>query len=140
MSILMAVVIVASAPIVAVVYRDHRLLPLMISLAYLPVAFALQAPLWVFFRRMDYRRQRSLQAIQPFVSFFITVPLAAWTSLGVWSLVVGQMGGFLLALAVGLAVSPYRLRFRYDRKVARRYLRFSTPILLTLVLGMVIVQ
>ena len=49
----------------------------MLATAYLPLAFALLAPLWVFFRRMDYGRQRALQAIQPLVSFAVTVPLAA---------------------------------------------------------------
>ena len=83
LSVGMAVVILAAAPLVALIYREHQLLALMASLAYLPLAFALQAPLWVFFRRMEYRRQRSLQAIQPAVSFVITVPLAAGTSLGV---------------------------------------------------------
>ena len=61
----MCLIILALSPVIAAVYRDHQLLALMASLAYLPIAFALQAPLWVFFRRMDYRRQRSLQAIQP---------------------------------------------------------------------------
>jgi len=69
--------------VIAAVYRDQRLVALMASLAYLPLAFALQAPLWVFFRRMDFGRQRSLQAIQPVVGFVVTVPLAAATNLGV---------------------------------------------------------
>ena len=81
----------------------------MASLAYLPLAFALQSPLWVFFRRMDYRRQRSLQAIQPLVGFVVTVPLAAATDLGVWSLVVGQVAGYVVAVAAALAVAPVPL-------------------------------
>ena len=89
----MALVILALSPLVALVYRDDQLLPLMASLAYLPLAFALQAPLWIFFRRMDYRRQRSLQAIQPLVSFVVTIPLAAATDLGVWSIIIGQVAG-----------------------------------------------
>ena len=49
----------------AAVYDDDRLLALTLAVAYLPVAFALQAPQWVFFRRMDYVRLRTLQAIVP---------------------------------------------------------------------------
>lgn len=131
LSVAMAVVIAAIAPLVALVYHDHRLLWLTLSLAYLPLAFALQAPLWVFFRRMDYRRQRSLQAIQPLVSFTVTVPLAAATDLGVWSLLIGQVAGFAVAVGAAIAVSPYRLRIRYDRRVASRYVRFSVPVLVT---------
>jgi O-antigen/teichoic acid export membrane protein len=140
LSVGMALVILAAAPLVAAVYRDDQLTPLMAALAYLPIAFALQAPLWVYFRRMDYRRQRSLQAIQPFVSFVITVPLAAATDLGVWSLVIGQIAGYLVAVAAALTASPYRLRLRFDPEVAHRYLRFSAPILLTVLAAMLIAQ
>lgn len=136
----MCVVILALSPVIAAVYADHRLLPLMASLAYLPLAFALQSPLWIFFRRMDYRRQRSLQAIQPLVGFLVTVPLAAATDLGVWSLVVGQVAGYVVAVAAAIAVSPYPLGLRFERAATARYLRFSGPILLTVVAGMVIAQ
>src|SRR5206468_1741535 len=89
LAVVCAVAICALAPLVAIVWRDDRLLALMVGLSYLPLAFALQAPMWIFFRRMDYARQRSLQAIQPAVSFAITVPLAL-VGVGVWSLVIGQ--------------------------------------------------
>jgi O-antigen/teichoic acid export membrane protein len=140
LSAAMALLIVALSPVVALVYRDSRLLPLMASLAYLPLAFALQAPLWIFFRRMDYGRQRSLQAIQPLVSFVVTVPLAAATDLGVWSLVIGQIAGYVVAVIATVAVSPYRLRLRFDRALTARYLRFSAPILLTVLATVVVAQ
>ncbi len=140
LSVAMALVILLGSPLVAAIYRDHRLTGLMASLAYLPLAFALQAPLWVYFRRMDYRRQRSLQAIQPVVSFFVTVPLAAGTGLGVWSLIVGQVAGYVVAVAAAVLSSPYRMRFRYSKVVALRYLRFSTPILLATIATMVLLQ
>lgn len=140
LSAAMCLIILALSPVVAAVYRDHRLFALMVSLAYLPIAFALQAPLWVFFRRMEYGRQRSLQVIQPAVAFAVTVPLAAATDLGVWSLVVGQVCGYIVAVAAALRVSHYRLALRYDRQVAVRYLRFSGPILLTVLATIVIAQ
>ncbi len=140
LSVVMALIILAGAPLVALIYRDDRLTALMASLCYLPLAFALQAPLWVFLRQMDYGRQRGLQALQPLISFMVTIPLAAATNLGVWSLVVGQIAGYIVAVAAAIAVSPYRLRFRYDRQVTARYVRFSAPILLTVVAGMIVVQ
>jgi O-antigen/teichoic acid export membrane protein len=140
LSAAMCLIILALSPAVAALYRDHRLIALMAGLAYLPLAFALQSPLWVFFRRMDYRRQRSLQAIQPLVGFVVTVPLAAATSLGVWSIIVGQVAGYLVAVAAAVAASPYRLALRYDAATARRYLRFSAPILVTVVAAMVLAQ
>jgi O-antigen/teichoic acid export membrane protein len=140
LSALMTLVLCGLAPLVALIYNDGRLTALMLALAYLPLAFALQAPLWVFFRRMDYSRQRSLQAIQPLVGFVVTVPLAAATGLGVWSLIVGQVAGYVISIGAGLAASPYRLALRFERAVARRYLGFSWPILLTVLAMTVIAQ
>jgi O-antigen/teichoic acid export membrane protein len=138
-SAVFALVLCALAPAVAALYGDDRLLGLMLATAYLPLAFALQAPLWVFFRRMEYGRQRALQAIQPVVSFAVTVPLAA-TGFGVWSLVVGPLAGYVVAVAAAVAASPYALRLRWDRVAARRYLAFSGPILVATVATLVVQQ
>jgi O-antigen/teichoic acid export membrane protein len=132
--------ICALAPAVAAVYRDSRLLPLTLALAYLPLTFALQAPMWIFFRRMEYARQRSLQATQLLVGLVVTVPLAAATDLGVWSIVIGQMAGYVASIAAGLAVSPYRLRLRFDRASAWRYLGFSGPVLVATLGALAIAQ
>ncbi len=132
--------ICALAPAVAAVYRDSRLLPLTLALAYLPLTFALQAPMWIFFRRMDYARQRSLQAIQLLVGLVVTVPLAAATGLGVWSIVIGQVAGYAAAVTAGLAVSPYRLRLRFERTSARRYLRFSGPVMVATLGALAVAQ
>src|SRR4051794_9596559 len=127
------------APILAVAYGESRLLWLLVASAYLPLAFALLAPLWIFFRRMDYAKQRSLQVIQPVVSIAVTLPLAA-TGFGVWSLVVGPAVGYLAAIIVSLRVSPYRLALRYDRDVAKRYVRFSGWVLVALLAAMAVAQ
>ncbi len=122
-----SLVLIALAPIVAVTYGDSRLLLLMIAVAYLPTAFALQAPGWVFFRRMDFIRVRGLQALVPLVTFAVTVPLVA-AGVGVWSLVIGPAAGNTVAVLAALAVSPYRLRLRLDAGARARYLRFSWPV------------
>jgi len=103
-------VLLAAAPVVAAVYDDDRLLALTAATAYLPLAFALQSPAWVFFRRMDYARQRLLQAVVPVVAFAVTVPLAA-AGVGVWSLVIGpaagNLAGIVAALESRLGLSPW---------------------------------
>jgi O-antigen/teichoic acid export membrane protein len=135
----LALVLVVLAPVLAVAYGEPELLWLTLASAYLPVAFALLAPLWIFFRRMDYARQRSLQVIQPVVSIAVTLPLAA-TGFGVWSLVVGPAAGYLVAVLVSLRVSPYRLALRFDRAVARRYVVFSGWVLVALLASMAVAQ
>jgi O-antigen/teichoic acid export membrane protein len=138
-SAVFALLLCALAPAVAAVYDDDRLLGLMLATAYLPLAFALQAPLWVFFRRMEYGRQRALQAIQPVVSFAVTVPLAA-AGFGVYSLVVGPLAGYVVAVVATVALSPYRLALRWDGVAARRYVRFSAWILVATVATLVVQQ
>src|SRR3954462_5092113 len=104
-----ALAIAISAPIVAAAYDDDRLLALTLAVAYLPLAFALQAPTWIFFRRMDFVKQRLLQAVVPVASFCRRIPLAA-SGVGVWSLVIGPFVGNAAGCAAAIAASPYRLR------------------------------
>jgi len=134
-----SLVLCALAPVVAALYGDPRLLALMAATAYLPLAFALQAPTWIFFRRMDFARQRVLQAIVPVVTFAVTVPLAA-AGAGVWSLVVGPAAGNLAGAVAAIRASPYPLALRWDGATARRYLRFSAWVLLAAVATLVIQQ
>lgn len=137
-SLLFSGVIAALAPVLAAVYGDDRLLPLTLAVAYLPVGFALQAPGWIFFRRMEFLKQRLLQAIVPVLTFLVTVPLAA-VGVGVWSLVIGPFVGNVAAVIAAIAVSPYRLRVRLEREALRRYLRFSWPIFAS-ALALLVVQ
>jgi O-antigen/teichoic acid export membrane protein len=139
LSAVFALALLALAPLVAAAYDEDRLLGLMAAMAWLPLAFALQAPLWIFFRRMEYARQRSLQAIQPVVTFAVTVPLAA-TGFGVYSLVVGLVAGYVVAIAAAVIASPYRLRLHWDPVAARRYLAFSGPILVATLATLVLQQ
>jgi O-antigen/teichoic acid export membrane protein len=136
---LFSLVIVVAAPILVAVYGDHRLLLLTIALAYLPLAFALQAPLWIFFRRMDFVRQRALQALVPVVTFAVTVPLVL-VHVGVWSLVIGAVAGNAASVVLSIRLSPYKLALRYDRQATRRYAAFSWPILVVTACGLVINQ
>jgi O-antigen/teichoic acid export membrane protein len=90
-------------------------------------ALVLQMPLWVHYRRMDFLRQRSLQAIDPVISLVAVLGLAI-AGLGVWALVLGELIGTWSAAVVIVSVSPYRLRFRWDRGALREYVRFSWPL------------
>ena len=113
----------------------------MASLAYLPLAFALQSPLWVFFRRMDYGRQRlaagdpaarRVRGHRPAGGGHRPRGVEPGHRPG------GRLRGRRRRRAGGVARTGWRLR--YDRQVAARYLRFSAPILVTVVSAMVIAQ
>ena len=74
LGVLGALAVAALAPVLAAAYDDDRLLGLTLAVTYLPVAFALQAPQWVFFKRMEYVRLRTLQAIVPLGTVVVTTP------------------------------------------------------------------
>src|SRR5205814_750362 len=105
LSLLFTVLIAIAAPVLVAVYDDDRLLALTLAVSYLPIAFALQAPLWIFFRRMDFIRQRSLQAVVPVATFLVTIPVVLATD-SVWSLVVGAFAGNVAAVILSIRLSP----------------------------------
>src|SRR5215218_3040679 len=127
------------APVLAALYGDDRLLALTLAVAYLPVAFALQAPQWVFFRRMDFLRLRLLQAIVPLGTVIVTVPLLL-AGVGVWALVIGPFCAHAAAVLAAALASPYRLRPGFERAAARRYLHFSWPVFATAVAALAVAQ
>jgi O-antigen/teichoic acid export membrane protein len=103
-------------------------------LATMP-ALALQAPLWVFYRRMDFVRQRTLQIADPLVAFVVTIALAV-AGAGYWALLIGAIAGAWAGAIVAVANSPVKLRWRFDREVAREYFDFSWPLVAAAGAGM----
>ena len=125
-----AVLPLSTAVIAAVALASGRsevLLPGLLLLLLLP-ADMLTFPLAVFYRRMDFRRERTLQAVNPIVAIVVTVALAA-AGAGYWCFVVGTLAGAWAQAVVALRVSPYPLAWRYEAGTLRRYLHFSTPLL-----------
>jgi O-antigen/teichoic acid export membrane protein len=104
------------------------LAPGFVLLLLLP-STALQFPIAAFYRRMNYRRQRALQAIEPVVGAIAMIALAVLGA-GYWSFVLGAVLGSWAGALAALRASPYRLALRYDRGTLRSYLRFSMPLLI----------
>src|SRR5215218_2946949 len=134
-----SLLIAALAPLLAALYDDDRLLALTLGVAYLPTAFALQAPQWIFYRRMDFLRLRVLQGLLPLVTVLVTVPMLR-AGVGVWALVIGPFCGNAAAVIAAARVSPYPLRPVFERAAARRYVRFSWPVFATSLAALAVAQ
>ena len=134
-----AVLIVVALPVLVFLYDEPRILLPGLVLAANLIAGALQMPLWVYYRRLEFSRVRMLQAIDPIVAFVVSVALAA-AGAGYWALFAGLAAGAWATAAAAVVVSPYRLRFRWDRDTLRSYWRFSGPLLLANLGGPVIAQ
>ena len=133
---LLALVVV---PLSALLYDEPKiLLPGLITALAMPL-MAFETPTWVFYRRMDFKRTRVLESIRPVVMFIVTIPLAA-LGLGFWALVIGSIAGVVARAVATVFVSPYKLRFRYERGAAREYTNYSWPVLASTIISVVTFQ
>ena len=133
-------VLLLALPGFCLLYDEWKLFApgLVIVLGILPLN-ALRAPVWIFYRRMDFFRERVLQAIEPIVTFVAAVALAV-AGLGYWALILGYLAGTLAATAVTVIASPYRLGLRFDGPTLRSYWTFSWPLFLASGSGIIIAQ
>jgi O-antigen/teichoic acid export membrane protein len=134
------VVIAAVAlPLFALAYGRSQLIAPGLVLSLAIVGNSLQAPVWIHYREMNFGQQRLLLAIDPCLSFVVTITLAL-TGAGVWALVIGATAGAWAGGIVALVLSPYRPKLAFDRGTARDYFDFSWPLVVANGSGMVIAQ
>lgn len=133
------VFVLVTLPVFALLYGNSRIILPAAVLTLCLLGGALQTPIWISFREMRFVRQRSLEAVNPIVSTAIMVPLAA-AGAGYWSIVIGIVVGSFAGAAVALASCPYRIALRFERGTLREYVRFSGPLLVSGVAGIIIVQ
>lgn len=127
LSCVFVVLIVALMPVFALVYGTWEILLPGWALAVAMPATAFQTPLWTFYRRMDFLKQRRLQVLDPIVSIIATLALAL-AGMGYWSLVIGTILGAWSAALVAVRASPYKLALRYERGTAKEYASYSGPL------------
>jgi lipopolysaccharide exporter len=137
---LLGLVMLAALPIIADVYGQWAIVPpgLVFILLVLPIS-TLQIPGVVFYRRMDFLRQRILGAADPIVAFVATVALAV-AGAGYWSLVLGALMGVVAGGFVTIRACPYRLALHIDRDSVREYVSFSWPVTVAGAAGVAIAQ
>lgn len=123
-----ALVAMIAVPVAAWLYDEPRiLLPGLLTAIAMPL-IAFEAPTWVYYRRMDFRSLRLLEAVRPVTTFVVTVPLAA-AGVGFWSLFAGAIAGVVARAVATVFFSPYKLRLRLERETVREYVHYSWPLL-----------
>lgn len=131
--------VAAVLPLWALAYGHGEIVPAGLAMALTFPLAALQAPTWIPYRRLQYRRQRALLSVAALVGFVVTVA-AAIAGAGYWCFVAGALAGNIIGGAVCVATSPYPLRLRFDRAVAREYASFSWPLAASGLSSLVLVQ
>lgn len=122
------VLIALAVPLLILIYDLPQLLWPSVVIAATLLVSVLQAPLWIYYRRMDFVRQRALQAVDPIVGFVVAVGLAI-AGAGYWALVGGMAAGTCAMSAAAVWRSPVKLRLRWDRGRMGSYWNFSAPLL-----------
>jgi PST family polysaccharide transporter len=126
-NVALLVIALVALPGLAVAYGHWEIVAPGAVLAVAVAAQSFKTPVWIFYRDLRYGRQRAIEAVDPAVSFAVTVALAI-AGAGYWSLVIGFAAGVAASGAVAVAASPYPLALRYDRAKVREYFDFSWPI------------
>ena len=126
-------------PLFALAYGHTNIILPGVLLATSVILTAFQTPAWIAYRRLHYGRQRLLTSVDPVISIFAMVGLAA-AGLGYWGLVIGGVFGSFMGALVCVATSPYRLRIRFDRGTLGEYASFSWPLLGMSISRLVVIQ
>ena len=103
------------------------------------IASAFQTPTWIFYRRLDYLRQRSIEVVDPVVTTVAMLGLLI-AGMGVWGLALGALIGSVAGAVVAQVANPYPLRWRWDRGALREYFHFSWPLFVGGVGSLLVVQ
>lgn len=124
----LVLVLAAAIPILVLAYGLPQLVAPGAVIAVALLVSVFQAPLWIYYRRMDFARQRALAAVDPVVGFVVAVTLAILGA-GYWAFVAGLTAGVCAASLAAVVRSPYRLRLRYEPGTLKSYASFSGPLL-----------
>jgi O-antigen/teichoic acid export membrane protein len=136
---LFMVILAVGVPLFAIAYdRPEIIAPGLVLTLAMPTA-ALDTPLWVYYRKMDFLKQRRLALWDPIVAFFVTIVLAV-AGAGYWALVLGTLLGAWAGAIVAVRASPYKLRLYYEKGTLREYATFSWPILIQNASGVMVAQ
>jgi O-antigen/teichoic acid export membrane protein len=125
--LLIAVVLVLSAPLIASYFREARVVPIIyVVAANSALNGALNIGLVLMRKELQFGREfRFLVSVRLF-SFVATLALAFWLR-SYWALVLGSVAGAVFNLWISYRFHPYRPRLDLSR--AREYLAFSAAML-----------
>lgn len=137
-TVLFAVLVVA-VPVLALAYGRAELLAPGFAMCLLVPAIQGQVPFWVLYRRLEFRRQRTLQAIDPLVAFVVSIALAIGGA-GYWAFILGTLAGSWTGAVVAMRNCPYPIALRYDGATLRSYAGFSAPLFVASIGGIVFAQ
>ncbi len=133
--IMTTLIFVAASPLIAGFYGESRLTHITMVMAMGLTISSLYSPLHARLKRELNFKPIAVADILAIGVSGITAIVLAMRGFGVWSLVWMQLIDHLMQLLVYAAVSGFRLRFRWDRKVVAEILGFGSDVTLAYILA-----
>jgi len=119
--------VLGMAPLLARIYGQPVLLPLIMALSYSAFGGFLRLPLWLLYRDLDFFRQRLWIFLGRVAGFIVTVAMAL-AGQGVWSLAMGGLAALLVTGVPAWWLCRFRPRWRLDLAEVRSLAGFSSPV------------
>ena len=139
-TMLFFVIVAIALPVYALAIFDRpEILAPGFVLSLTLIATAFQTPTWIFYRRLDYLKQRSIEIVDPLVTTLAMIGLLI-AGMEVWGLAIGALTGSVVGAAVAQIANPYPLRLRWDRGALREYFGFSWPLFVGGIGSLLVVQ
>ena len=111
--VIVALILVGTAPFVANFYGDQRLEGLLLLLAASPIIWGLMNPkLVIFKRRLDFRQDFLMGVVGKVATFVVSVTIALVYK-SYWALIAGAIAGSVSSLIMSYILIPYRPRVSF---------------------------
>lgn len=126
------------APLLAAFFEDDRVTNLFRALAVvIPISAIGAVPSALIQRSLRFKAKFVPDIGRSIAKGVISVVLA-WQGFGVWSLIVGQIAGEVVATLVLFALAGWRPTTRFDRRVTREVMGFGSHIISIGIAGAII--
>lgn len=123
-------IVAASSPLIASLFNEPRVTPILRVIAFAPVVHALaSAKIPVLTRRLDFRRLTFIELPEAATEAVVSIALAPL--LGVWALVIGVFAANGSRLVLSYVLAPHRPRLSLDQGSARSLFRFGRWVFVT---------
>jgi len=129
-----------AAPFLAEFFNEPKVTDLLRALAIvIPISAIGAVPTALIQRSMRFKAKFVPDIGRSIAKGGLSVILA-WQGYGVWSLVIGQIGGEVIATVITLALGRWRPTRKLDRQVTREMLRYGFHIIAVGIVGALIIN
>jgi O-antigen/teichoic acid export membrane protein len=129
LGLLLMAVILMGAPVVSQLFGTNLEGGLRV-LAVMVLVTPLQLPAALWEKELQFGHPTIVQLLPTVAGLLVTVGLEWELGLGIWSLLIGYVAGFLVVAGYVWFAAPYRPQLRVVKGEVRPLLRFGTPLML----------